>query len=254
MDPVLKKGTTGAAVIELQNLLRSAGLAVTVDGAFGPKTQAAVKAFQAQHLDMHGRPLTVDGVVGPVTWWSLRHAGAPVQPQAVIDYTTMPPESLGGSPCGRAALAAAIGELKASAREVGGNNRGPWVKKYLHGIVDEGNSWCAAFVSWCYSQIPLGMPFEYCVGARGVLREFKEEGWARAPGTGYLPEPGDVVVWWRVKADGWQGHAGLVHHCADGILYTLEGNKTDRVAGFDYVLSRMDKLLGFGHVPADWKA
>jgi hypothetical protein len=244
---VLKKGEKGDAVEELQRLLVAAGLPVAVDGDFGPQTHNAVRAFQAQHLDVRGRPLVVDGVVGPVTWWSLRHAATPAAPVAVIDYTRMP--ETGGSAFGRAALAAAIGELKAGAREQGGNNRGPWVRKYLNGLAEEGNSWCAAFTSWCFGQGLTPMPFKYSVGARNILAQFKKKGWAREPGSGYLPEPGDIVVWWRVKADGWQGHVGLVFDCRDGILYTIEGNKTDRVAGFDYVLSRMDRLLGFGHVP-----
>ena len=35
----------------------------------------------------------------------------------------------------------------------------------------------------------------------------------------------------------------------DSMLYTIEGNRSPRVQGFSYVLSRMDQLLGFGHVP-----
>jgi len=57
------------------------------------------------------------------------------------------------------------------------------------------------------------------------------------------------AVWWRVRSAGRRGHVGLVHHVSDGILYTIEGNRTSCVAGFDYVLSRMEKLLGYGHVP-----
>jgi hypothetical protein len=33
------------------------------------------------------------------------------------------------------------------------------------------------------------------------------------------------------------------------MVYTIEGNKSPRVQGFSYVLSRIEKLLGFGHVP-----
>jgi hypothetical protein len=41
-----------------------------VDGIFGPGTAAAVRGFQkALHLDMPS--VTVDGIVGPVTWQAL---------------------------------------------------------------------------------------------------------------------------------------------------------------------------------------
>ncbi|MGK7926083.1 MAG: peptidoglycan-binding protein [Spirulina sp.] len=53
----LKQGSTGAAVRQVQQKL---GL-LTVDGIFGAKTEAAVKAFQTK------RGLTVDGIVGPQT-------------------------------------------------------------------------------------------------------------------------------------------------------------------------------------------
>lgn len=93
------------------------------------------------------------------------------------------------------------------------------------------------------------MPFLYTVGARDMLRKFQERGWAHQPQTGYEPQPGDIVVWWREQLAGWRGHVGLVHQLRDGMLYTIEGNKSPKVQGFSYVFSRMDKLLGFGHVP-----
>lgn len=52
---------TGDDVREVQQALARAGVAVDVDGAFGPKTAAAVREFQAR------RGLTVDGIVGPAT-------------------------------------------------------------------------------------------------------------------------------------------------------------------------------------------
>jgi peptidoglycan hydrolase-like protein with peptidoglycan-binding domain len=49
----------------LQRLLRHHGHNLVVDGAFGPKTDAAVRAFQGAHA------LAVDGIVGPHTWGAL---------------------------------------------------------------------------------------------------------------------------------------------------------------------------------------
>ncbi len=93
------------------------------------------------------------------------------------------------------------------------------------------------------------MPFPYKVGARDILDEFTKRDWAFKPGSGYFPQPGDIVVWWRDQLSSGKGHIGLVHQLRDGFLYTIEGNKSTKVQGFNYVFSRMDKLLGFGHVP-----
>ena len=249
MTQTLKYGAEGDDVRELQELLSTAGYLVEVHGVFDRKTTNAVKAFQSQNLDPNGHPLLVDGIVGPLTWWSLRHPKPTIETSSAIDFLEMPPPELGGSETGRAALAVASGEMRLGACEIGGNNRGPWVRKYLNNIVPEPAPWCAAFVSWCFSQIPQGMPLSYTLGARDILRQMKNKGWTFEPGSGYEPTPGDLVFWWRVRLSGWQGHVGFVHQVRDGILYTLEGNKSPRVQGFTYVLSRMDQLLGFGHVP-----
>lgn len=251
----LTRGDASPGVAELQRLLTERGYVVSVDSAFGARTYQAVRAFQSQNLDQNGQPLVVDGGVGPLTWWSLTHPKPDVSPVSAVDYTVMPPPEVGGSTIARGALQAAIDELKGDAREIGGNNNcGRWVKKYLAPTgLPEGHSWCASFVSWCYLQAcgedRSKIPFPYCAGARALLAEFKDKAWANSPGSGYQPKPGDVVVWWRVQLSGWQGHVGLVHQLKDGMLYTIEGNRSPRVQGFSYVLSRMDRLLGFGHVP-----
>ena len=60
--PTLRNGSRGDEVEELQALLNAKyGFNLDVDGIFGAKTEAAVKAFQRAH------GLTADGVVGPKT-------------------------------------------------------------------------------------------------------------------------------------------------------------------------------------------
>jgi hypothetical protein len=69
--PTLKKGSQGMYVTELQTKLNAAGAkpALTVDGIFGGKTLAAVKAYQK------AKGLNVDGIVGPVTQAALKAVG-----------------------------------------------------------------------------------------------------------------------------------------------------------------------------------
>lgn len=249
---ILKRGSTGKKVKELQGLLNKKGFNLVVDGIFGYKTYKAVKAFQSQNLDKHGRQLEVDGKVGPLTWWSLNNT-SPIDVTPVIDYTEMPDISLGGSSVGRSALQTAINEMKNGAREIGGENLGEYVAKYLGPVgLRPPQHWCASFVSWCFLQAIGGnkedMPFNYSPGARDIYSQFRRKRWHFKWGDpgGKTPEPGDIVAWYRYTLADWQGHIGLVHHYTDGFLYTIEGNRSSKVEGFDYVIVRMEKLLGFG--------
>jgi peptidoglycan hydrolase-like protein with peptidoglycan-binding domain len=67
--PVLREGTNAqwppATVRSLQYLLDAHGAKLTVDGAFGPRTNAAVLAFQRAH------GLPANGVVDATTWKAL---------------------------------------------------------------------------------------------------------------------------------------------------------------------------------------
>jgi peptidoglycan hydrolase-like protein with peptidoglycan-binding domain len=61
-----KQGATGNQVRAIQVLLHDKfGYGLSVDGIFGPDTDAAVRDYQADH------GLSVDGIVGPNTWQSL---------------------------------------------------------------------------------------------------------------------------------------------------------------------------------------
>lgn len=61
--PVLRRGSRGQSVRELQGHLNRLGFSAGIaDGIFGAITDAAVRRFQAS------RRLVTDGIVGPATW------------------------------------------------------------------------------------------------------------------------------------------------------------------------------------------
>ncbi len=161
----------------------------------------------------------------------------------------LPTIEFGGTAIGRGALAVAINELISGAKEFGGSNSGEWVKKYLNGLAPDGSSWCAGFVSFCFANSGFEMPFRYQVSARGLFNQFKVKNWSYKRENGTTSEPGDIVFWWRGSPGGWQGHTGIVHHFQDGVLFTIEGNRISKVAGFSYKMNPMSRLLGFGRVP-----
>ncbi len=73
--PLLKQGSRGAEVRQLQQFLKDKGYYKgNVDAIFGPKTAAAVKAFQ------QAQGLKVDAIVGPQTWGAINALKATSQP------------------------------------------------------------------------------------------------------------------------------------------------------------------------------
>ena len=63
--PVVQNGNQGHPIRTLQFLLRARGHNLTVDGMFGPATEAAVKAFQTS------KGMTADGIMSAQTWSAL---------------------------------------------------------------------------------------------------------------------------------------------------------------------------------------
>src|SRR5262245_12303189 len=68
-EPVLRKGSNDPAVRDLQQALKALGHDPgPADGVSGNATESAVKAFQQE------REITVDGIVGKVTWINIDEA------------------------------------------------------------------------------------------------------------------------------------------------------------------------------------
>jgi peptidoglycan hydrolase-like protein with peptidoglycan-binding domain len=117
---LLEPGAEGPAVLELQRRLNAAGASprLAEDGDFGPRTEDAVRSFQAR------AGIAADGVVGPQTMAALDRARAPgpaptapARPPA----PTAPVGPAGPTPYGRVAArdltnAQALAELQALSR------------------------------------------------------------------------------------------------------------------------------------------
>lgn len=63
---MLKLGSSGVEVSEVQKLLSLLGYDLVVDGSFGPRTQRSVKSFQKK------MGIAADGIVGPTTLHALK--------------------------------------------------------------------------------------------------------------------------------------------------------------------------------------
>ena len=78
-DVLLRSGSTGADVVELQTKLNAVGVSVgKVDGIFGDRTKQVVMTFQSVHS------LAADGIVGPLTANALNAAYSAQQSQNKI--------------------------------------------------------------------------------------------------------------------------------------------------------------------------
>lgn len=71
---ILKKGSRGEDVKYMQECLITLGYSVgasKADGIFGSNTETAVKKYQANHKDIYGKALSVDGKIGEKSWYAI---------------------------------------------------------------------------------------------------------------------------------------------------------------------------------------
>ena len=233
-NPVLSNGDKGPDVARLQQALIEQGYdcGIDLDGnIFGPSTGSAVKLFQAGHIGPDGKPLAVDGVVGPNTWWALDNPSGSAQHQPTGDV----PEQEASNSIAAAALASARAELALGVHEIpDGSNRGPSVDIYtgMEGvpIPPLGPAWCAYFASWNFAKAPGGSPFGCIGGAQSIAHYCLKN----IPGSvidmtvqpGYVPRCGDLGV---IANDQIHGHAVQVAASQDGIIWSIEGNSGNAV-------------------------
>ncbi|MCX7806708.1 MAG: peptidoglycan-binding protein, partial [Planctomycetota bacterium] len=228
----IRRGDTGPHVEAVQRRLLELGLhgVGSADGQFGPRTEEAVKLFQARAATPSGAPLAVDGVVGPQTWRALYGQGGVASPAAGV---------VAASDLAREVIRIAEGEL--GVRETPGQpNRGDRVDQYLGRVGLKGEPWCVAFLYWCFDEaarslkranpmVKTASVWDHWDTARkrsGTLVVPAAEAWADPS----LIQPGMIF---HFDTGGRKGHAGLVTDVLEnGRIATVEGN-TDGSGGRD---------------------
>lgn len=126
---MLRLGSKGAAVREVQSLLVRRGYPVKVDGDFGPATKKAVISFQTLH------DLEPDGVVGPKTQDALNAYRQPAEDlsrQALIELPETAPAAAGAG--GGLGVAVAADKLNEIAAKVGGSETLDLVASGLYAV------------------------------------------------------------------------------------------------------------------------
>ena len=108
--PLLRLGSRGQAVTELQNMLKREGLyRYQIDGIFGSRTEQAVRQFQQKNK------LLIDGIVGPQTWAALN--GVESQPDKPTQAS--PPKHSSNPVLRLGARGEAVKELQKKLKEAG---------------------------------------------------------------------------------------------------------------------------------------
>lgn len=141
---ILRLGSKSDDVRTLQTSLRAFGFYQgAVDGDFGPKTDAAVRAFQA------ARELVVDGIVGPATWTAVLKP--PVASQSAVTAALDKLEAAGRAAVTAAARLWSLDAYNAQPNDT--SNHGVASRK----VIDEILKACG----WPW-EVPYNGRFKYC--------------------------------------------------------------------------------------------
>lgn len=130
--PVVKRGASGQRVRRIQEWLNYHQCKTQIDGAYGPATAACVSAFQQK------KRLSMSGRVEKTTWSAL---------VAPLRDALKPPANVSRLSSEQAVRKVARQHLKQHPIEIGGQNRGPWVRLYCEGNDGPDWAWCAGFAS-----------------------------------------------------------------------------------------------------------
>ena len=190
-------------VLEVQRILAGLGYRPgPLDGIWGHRTAAAVRAFQRD------KGLTVDAIVGPQTRAALIAASgtAPATDRALLPWYSEAVRQYGTA------------EIPGPASNM---EILDWADDLDIAYANDDIPWCGLFVAHCIGStlqdesLP-GNP----LGARQWLKF----------GIETAPTRGSVLVFWRSSPQSWKGHVGFYAGEDNDAYCVLGGNQSDKVS------------------------
>lgn len=236
LDRTYKRGDNGKVVKAIQEWLCLHAVHVNIDKDFGPATERAVKLFQRKKM------LPQTGVVNKQTYLRL------TLPLA----QALQPIPANGRNLSRMMVAYAQQHLRQHPREVGGQNRGPWVRLYMKG--SEGNAfpWCAGFATYILGRacetLDVTPPLKYTMSCDNLAKDGKRKNTfvnnTRSRVTHTAIKPGSIFLVKKTEGD-WI-HTGIVLKAEEETFQTIEGNTNDEGSREGYEVCK--RTRGYGKI------
>lgn len=233
LDRTQKRGDRNNTVKIIQEWLSLHGFTLTMDKDFGPATESMVRQFQKKMR------LPETGIVNKTTFARL----------TLPMSKALKPLPANGRTISNLVVAYAKQHLRQHPREVGGQNRGPWVRLYMNNREGNAFPWCAGFASFLLHQacetLKIPMPVNSTVSCDRLAADAKKKK-RFLDGRGNLDKsrikPGSLFL--NKKTEGDWVHTGIVTKASQEHFETIEGNTNDEGSREGYEVCK--RARGYG--------
>lgn len=215
----------------IQEWLTYHGFATVIDGIAGIATEACVQQFQRAS----GLPKT--GVVDPKTAKFLE------EPLALADAPINP----AGMSLARMVVAFASQHAAQYPIEIGGENRGPWVRLYMEGHDGTDWPWCCGFATYIVkvasAALKIPAPFPLILGC-DLLAETAVKGgrFLKDPDPGVL-QPGYLFLVRRADNPNFYQHVGIIASIDGATFQSIEGNSNNSGSSNGYEVTKVTRQI-----------
>lgn len=222
---IIRIGQKNRYVKQIQEWLEYHRIRTSIDGIYGPATASCVSDFQ------QSRKLNNTGTVDAETWKKL------VEPMI---KALKPPKITKRQTAPSTVALVAKQHVKQKPQEIGGANRGPWVRLYCNGNDGIEWAWCAGFVTLIMQQAYFyrdeKSPIKGSVSCDSLAAQGKETdlfvGRQKVTSGSYQWEKfgGSCIFLKRRTETDWT-HTGIATASESKekelVFYTIEGNTND---------------------------